>query len=67
MFVIGLDNDLGLDENISFAENADYDTSSKTDFDDTVDYSEDDTVFTVKRHTDKRVSIERVNSVQRLH
>lgn len=62
MFVVGLDYlDLDLDENRSFAENVDYESSSKTDFDDDIssdimDYSEDDTVSTVKRQTDKRVS-----------
>lgn len=57
MFVIGLYYDLGLDEKSDFAESADYETSSKTDFD--YDSTEDDTVSTVKRQTDKRVSTER--------
>lgn len=62
IFVAGLDYDLGVDENSNFAENADYKTDFDDDiFSDTMDYSEDDTVSTVKRHTDKRVSTECVH------
>lgn len=61
MFFAGLDGDL--DENSSFADNSDYESSSKTDFNDNIssdmDHSADDTESTVKRH--KRVSTEHVH------